>query len=658
MRFIFITFLTVLYSVSSVAQFYLHEDVLAMKKALSFKEVTPDMVLDHFDKHGMKDVHPRLFAGSDDIERIKRLISEGDTLMLLAWDAMKKEADDNMAKPFPPGDLDAANLRVYGVHRTAVMVPPLVIAYWISGDAAYAERAWLAFENMAGFPDWGVQTIPPYNDRHFLDTGIAAFVVALIYDGLYHYLTEKQKQILVEAVQKFVFNPAMAQYDGSAQRTWQWNMTNHNWNGICNGGVITASLMLMESNPEQLSKLVAMALADLPLYLREFEPHGQSEEGLMYWHYGLMYTLPAVEAMQRTLGTDFGYSDTPGLRRAGYFPIYTSGPVVTLSVGDDPLKGTRINSFFWFSKRFQDAALARMTYDLAVENGGQLKWYNMFFYDPELVRRGVALKPDLDSYVYGLELVSMRSDWDDPRSLFVTVHGGGNDVNHGHLDAGTFYLQALGEIWAEGNLGRDDYTFPGYFVNNTKPAYHDKPAPQTEPGRWHFYRLRAEGKNCLVFNPDTRPDQYERGHAWFKDHRFGGVNSSVTVDLTHCYSRDVSSYERTITMDREESVVVIEDMFEVIHPSTVWWSMHARADIHISDDGTSVRLTQNGKNLFLTLESAQECRFVALPATYLPGQSFPLTTNSPNDPFSKLSVRFDADGAAFIRVRAGLKDIR
>jgi hypothetical protein len=589
----------------------------------------------------MADIHPKLFATNKEIDKAKELIANGDILMVKAWEQIRKEAEETIISALPEGKLDDAGMRRTGVHRTAVLTPPLVMAWWLSGEEKYAKRAWEAFENLLTFEDWGVQTQPPYTDRHFLDTGVGAFVVALIYDGLYHYLNEEQKTKVMAAADKYVHIPAMAQYDGSARRTWQWNKAHHNWNGICNGGIIMSSLMFMKHDPERLSKLVAYAMADLPLYLKEFEPHGQSEEGLMYWHYGLMYTLPALDAVIRTLGTDFGYTNLPGLRKAGYFPLYLTGPVTSLSVGDDPVKTSRHNTFFWFSKHYNDPAMAKITYDLAIENGGSLKWFDMFYYDAELVAKGGTITPAPDHYVFGLELVTLRENWHDRNAIFAGIHGGANNANHGHLDAGTFDIQALGEVWAYGNLGRDDYTFPGYFSKTTLPGYKDEPHPQKEAGRWHFYRLRAEGKNCLVFNPTTRPDQEERAEAKFLHQHSSAHFATIALDLTSCYHRDVNFYVRSLSLDKKKKSVIISDFFDAKENALAWWSVHTKATIIIAPDGKTAYLRQNGKQVRVRLQTEGNYRFQILPATYLPGQDFPLTRNTENRGFRKLAVRFD-----------------
>lgn len=55
--------------------------------------------------------------------------------------------------------------------------------------------------------------------------------------------------------------------------------------------------------------------------------------------------------------------------------------------------------------------------------------------------------------------------------------------------------------------------------------------------------------------------------------------------------------------------------------------------------GRAVRLTQGNRTARLDLVGAGSAVFQILPATYLPGQSFPKTKNSENIGFQKVAVQ-------------------
>lgn len=624
--------------------------VQEMKAALKFREITDQTVSNDFNSNGFKNIHPRMIATKEDIERIKTLIQEEDSLMLPTWESLKASADWALTRALPDGSLDGANLRVSGTHTTSGIIPPLVIAWWVTGEEKYAKRAFEAYENLCTYPDWGIETQHPYKDRHFLDPAMGVFCAALVYDGLYDHLSTEQKDFIYQTASKYALTPATAQFDGTVRRQW-WARTNNNWNGICNGNLALAALTFMEQDPQKMCNLAAFALQGLPYYLAEFEPDGQSEEGISYWHYGLTSTLYSLEGVQRILGTTYDLGETPGLKKAGYFPFMVTGPVTTINVGDDPIKKSKSLTFFWFAKHFQDPLLARCQYDLLKKLGGKMNWFDALCYDPQLVKQGqnMIISIPLDNHLYGLEISSLLEKHEDPKALYIAMHGGDNSANHGHLDAGSFEIQALGEVWAYGCLGGDNYTYPGYFKQNA-PRYMDEPASQVDAGRWHFYRMRAEGKNALVFNPDTRPDQNPKGKAFITKKFSTPTQSAFVTDLTDCYSRDVQQYSRGIRLDRTQRVISVEDDFKTKAASTVWWSLHTKANIVISSSGRQATLTLNQKKMYVDLIGADDCKFEVLPASYLPGQQFPKSKNSENKDFKKMVIHMNKCQQGLLRV--------
>lgn len=592
--------------------------------------VTHEMVKIRLDNSLVKNIHPRLFFSKEDIARVIQLNKNGDSLIRIGYRQNRREAEEVLKQPLLKYFLDDAKLRVPSVHKFAVQLPALIMMYQLTGDTNYARRVINQFIQLSDFPDWGA-------NRHFLDAGIGGFDFALAYDALYSFMNRDEKKMMKDAVMQHVLMPGKLQLQN---RVW-WSTANHNWNGICNGGIIMAALALYEDDPEGMSEIIALAINALPKYIQSFEPDGQSEEGLMYWGYGLMYTTIAMESMQRVLGTTFGLDQFSGFKKTGWFPTYVSGPVTSLSIGDDPLKNSRIRSFFWFAKNNKDSALAKMQYDLCKETN-TMNWMDMLYYNPGMVNaKSVTRIHSLENYIRGIEVMSLRDGW-NKNAVFVSMHGGKNFANHGHLDAGSFDIQALGEVWAYGNLGSDNYTTPGYFSKTTLPTYTGVDSPQIAPGRWHFYRLRAEGKNCLVFNPSASPDQNEKGSAVLKSQLIGINESSYTLDLANCYSRDVTSYSRKIQLNKLTSIITVEDDFVSKSKATVWWSMHTKAKIELVSEGKTALLKLNGKQMLVTIKSPTNASFQVLGASYLPGETFPFTKNSVNKGFMKLSIKLES----------------
>lgn len=599
--------------------------------AMTFNQIDATLIQQDFQKSVRANVHPRLFYSASTLDNIKKLIADKDPFARMYLNIARENADAALNSPLLEYKLDAAGLRVSNIHQFATQVPYLVFMYQLTGESKYANRCYEQMALLCEYPDWGA-------DRHFLDTGIGAFCFAFVYDGLYNYLKVDQRKLLETGVRKHALSTGFYQI-AQGKGVWKWYLANNNWNGICNSGLIAAALAMYETDPEFMSQVVAASVNCLPHYLVEFEPDGQSEEGLMYWSYGLMYTILGFEAMNNVLGTTYGMAETPGLLKAGWFPFLMSGPVASINIGDDPLRNSRDASFFWFAHYHNIPALAQQHYKLCLENQ-RCQWQDIYFYNPVLLKQTENLEIPLDNSIKGIELYSIRENWNSPDALYIAIHGGANNANHGHLDAGSFYIQAMGEVFAYGNLGRDDYTLPGYFSKKTSPDYFDSIAEQETPGRWHFYRLRTEGKNCVIVNPTIRPEQKESGVAVLKKAFSSDKNSSYTLDLSDCYERDVKYYERTIGIDRRKRELFVGDSLQCRNAtSDVWWFMHTRAQIDIQEGGRTAILTMNGKRLKAEIHSTDAAAFEVLPATYLLKDIFPSTVNTANEGFCKLAIK-------------------
>jgi len=50
----------------------------------------------------------------------------------------------------------------------------------------------------------------------------------------------------------------------------------------------------------------------------------------------------------------------------------------------------------------------------------------------------------------------MRTSWSDPNAIYVAMKGGSPNVNHAHMDSGSFIMEADGVRWAM-DFGSQDY---------------------------------------------------------------------------------------------------------------------------------------------------------------------------------------------------------
>jgi hypothetical protein len=188
---------------------------------------------------------------------------------------------------------------------------------------------------------------------------------------------------------------------------------------------------------------------------------------------------------------------------------------------------------------------------------------------------------DLDRHLRStVDIVVMRSAWDDPNALFVGVKAGYNQVNHGHLDLGNFELDALGVRWAR-DLGSDDYNLPGYW---------DK---KKGGERWKYYRLATASHNVPILGGQN---QDAEAIATIADFKSEADAARVTVDLTSAYQASASKATRDVALTNDRRAVVVRDRFELVGPCEILWGMTTDASIDPRDDGSAM-LTLEGRQM-------------------------------------------------------------
>jgi hypothetical protein len=243
---------------------------------------------------------------------------------------------------------------------------------------------------------------------------------------------------------------------------------------------------------------------------------------------------------------------------------------------------------------------------------------DFLWFDPAGVSPKTAGLP-LDKYFRGAEVAVLRSDWENTQALFVGFKAGDNKANHSHLDLGSFVFDAAGARWAM-DLGADDYNLPGYFGNQ----------------RWNYYRLRAEGQNTLVINPDGKPDQDPAAATKIIRFDSSPKRAFTIADLTPAYAKNARRVWRGIALlDRDK--ILVQDEIQADKPVEVWWFMHTPASVSIESDGRAANLQQVGAQLRAVILSPLEAKFQIMDAQPLPASPHP-EGQAKNERVRKLAI--------------------
>jgi hypothetical protein len=547
--------------------------------------------------------HPRLLATTADFERLRQLV-QTDEQAREFYQRLKSQAD-RICQELPSRYEIPDGLRLLATSRRVLLrVYTLALLYRLDGDRRYLERAWRELEAAANFPDW--------NPRHFLDTAEMAHAFAIGYDWLFSDWTDEQRRILREAMVTKGLQPALSVY---REKRW-WSTARHNWNQVCNGGIGMAALALLDELPDLCGEILNHALQSLQIPMREFAPDGAWGEGPGYWNYATSYNCVFLAALETAVGTDLGLSQMDGFAETGLFPIYITGPTGrTFNFADGGDGTLRAPQMFWLARKFNRPVYAWYARSTASPHPLDLLWFDKQGNDAQ------AEGLPLDKYFRRVEVVTMRTAWNDRNAIFIGFKAGDNKFNHSHLDIGTFVLDAMGHRWAL-DLGADNYNLPGFFGAQ----------------RWTYYRLRAEGHNTLVINPSQEPDQDPRAEAKIVRFVSQPDRAFAIADLTSAYAKHgAEKVMRGILLDRQRREVIVQDEVTLKQAGDVWWFLHTPAQVQLSEDGKTATLTQGTATLQAVLLSPKDARFAVMDAKPLPTSPNPLGQN-PNNGIRKLAV--------------------
>jgi len=523
---------------------------------------------------GLRRTHPRLMLLDADLAKIRKAIEEDDRAA--GWYRhLLRRAKQLLREPTVTYELRGPRL-LHVSRRALDRIYTLGLAYRLTGERRFAERAIEELLAVCSFKDWH----PP----HFLDTAEMTHAVAIGYDWLYHVLTPEQRRRVRDAIVGKGLRPAWYCY---RKGRW-WTRTRFNWNQVCNGGTAIGALAVADEEPDLCAYLLAEAVQRIRLAMRQYAPDGGWAEGPGYWHYATMYTVYMLAALESALGTDFGLSEIPGFSEAGMFRIYIVGPTgLTFNFADAHERAGSAPEMFWLARRFRRPVYAWHE----VRYAGRGSPFDLLWFEPSFGRAERGNLP-LDAYFRGVEVVFLRSAWEDPKAIFVGFKAGDNRANHSHLDLGTFVLDALGKRWAV-DLGSDNYNLPGYFGRK----------------RFTYYRLRTEGHNTLVLNGENQNPDAKAKIIAFKSTE---GEAFAVADLSEAYRSHAAKVWRGVGLVNGRRSVLIQDEIETAGVVDIVWSMHTRASVQVS--GRRATLTEGAVHLLAEILEPEDAEFTVASA--------------------------------------------
>ncbi len=501
---------------------------------------------------GLRAEHPRLILTEERLAELQAM-RPGDALLEKAIEDVLTRADKALGEPKLEHKL--VGPRLLHVSRSCLdRVYALGLAYRLTGEARYADGVRANLLTVCAFPDW--------NPSHFLDTAEMSHAVGIGYDWCFGAFDEETRATIRAGLIEKGLDPGLERYE--AQRPAWWTTSAFNWNQVCNGGLLCGALAIADEEPDRARRIVAAAVKSLPRALATYEPDGAWGEGPAYWGYATRYTVYGLAAMTTTLGHDFGLSDRRGLEQAGYFPLVGTGPTgmyaCIADAGENARRGA-LPVLFWLADRYGLVELAAAERDYVREQRARPQ--HVIWFQPEAVNA-----PEIDRtrlFRGPVEIAFLESG-----STWVAFKAGYNEVNHGHLDLGSFELEHGGVRWIR-DLGKDDYNLPGYW---------DK----REGGkRWSYYRLGSHSHNVVTLDGLHQAVAAKSSFERFEE---GGWTQAI-VEIDGAFPGRVNRQRRGIQFQNLDGVVLLVDELELERACDFAWGVTTDADLVV--DGATAK---------------------------------------------------------------------
>lgn len=549
-------------------------------------------------KRDFKNVHPRVLVPSQDVFKKLRENINTDTALSLKYNELIKTADATIKGKHYNCDIVPLS-QIHILRKFRQRAELLGMAYGVTKNDKYAAYLYEETKLAAAVTtDW--------RSVGYLNAGTLLMGLAVAYDRLYYYLDENERKELRNEIITRHIMPGLEAHRGTLlppSTNWSdkmstvgWVRWNSNWNIICNSGLMAMACAMFEDEAELSCEILTSCYKSLKYYTPSFYPDGAALESLGYLNVIASDFARLLATLDVTFENTYGIDDAPGIAKMPYVLEYLTGPHGTNNFGDAAEEKTgQPAEALIFADLMHNPSFAALR-NRAIGNGycaaevTDVLWHS----DSDEVELS------LDKYFRVGETGSMRSTWDE-EALFVSFHAGDNNINHSHMDTGTFVLDALGERWAI-ELGSDRLSYSM-----------DKESGISN--RWDLYMLRTEGHNTITINPDETPGQ--RLDAFSPVESFESITggSTAIVDMTGAYDSYANKAKRGYMLQNDRSVVTVRDEIELKENGDIYWFMHTKADITISDNGRMATLLQNGKKLYVKLNSNRNVNFEVMEAT-------------------------------------------
>ena len=610
---------------------------------------TKEVVLNDYKKSANYGVHPRLLATQADFDAMKIKI-ENDPFFQKEYQKVLEEANNILTQE--PIVLDIEE--IYGgnlwIQSCDFMdrIFPLGIAYKMTGDRKYAQRAYEEMLVMIEIPTWR-------EDQVLVQAGMS-LGYAIGYDWFYDAYTKEQREVILRGASKHFLKGYLGAYQGTQSHMKNNSVTFTNINGVVNSCAIAASLAFMDEFPEASAYILAKASRALEYGIVNYKESGSWHEGVSYGTMQLQYLGIGMAALDKIMGHTYGIDKVENMNYAVDFLMDMQCDAGSLVHSDSPNSSANFYSpsYLWLIDYFGGNS-AEFIYDLYYKTPGALERSLTLLWGKPIADINIAR--DTGAYYKDARnpIVVMRSSWNSKYNTFAGIKGGiqkrGFSSSHAHIDSGAFSFASDGVFWTT-DVGAEDYN---------KSGYGEFRYSETGADRWDYYRTRAEAHNCIIINPDEKPEYVLDAFSDFETYQENDFSAFSILDMSGAQAEEASSAKRgTYLADNRQSLVVRDEITLLKNNSVLNWFMSTPHKVEIRDD-KSVIITNAGadvsKQLKIEFACNKDFEVTAGAAEPLPTSPVPAEGNVRNTNITRIKVAFGGNAGETVALTAKLTPI-
>ena len=568
-------FFMLLYAVIINANTYDCKNIIVGNSYDDFPKLENPVSVNYLKKN-LRKTHPRMILTPSILQNMRKEVKT-NPLVKNYYEAIKLNAAEILKQPLLKRVLTGR--RLLSVSREMLYrVNILGIVYCIDNDPKILKRINDEINDVCDFSDW--------HPAHFLDVAEMSMAVSLALDWTYNDLSAFTREKAVHALIEKGIKPSEGQ---------GWINGTNNWNQVCNGGMIAASIAIAEKDPELAVKTLRRSLNGLPNALKEYLPDGVYPEGATYWGYGTGFSCVSSSILKSSIGADLGIAKYPSFIESAIFrklSIAPSGWFFNFSDCGDKEGENGDIVLSWFALKTGNSVFLEKNKFLRDPksmgilsrwSGVGLVWLSQYKEKENkplpLLWKGEGSNP----------VVFFRGGNEDPNGYYFACKGGRGSISHGNMDAGCFVFELNGVRWVV-DPGTQDY-------NKLEQAGFDLWSASQNSQRWTLITKNNFGHSTLtvdntLFNVDGFAPVIE-----YKE----GNKPEATIDMSEIYKGHLQSAARKFIKDTDHSIIIEDDVFTTDSTKLLTWAIMTQAEVIPTENGAILR--QDGRQLMLTILS-------------------------------------------------------